>query len=88
MNDIYLSILLIIVGLFIGIGLILIINRFRVNNAEAKIKIYLDKAQKEADKVKRDMLFNAKEEAHKLKMDLKVRRANIPNSFSRDLGHG
>ena len=87
MNDIVLSVLLVIVGLFVGIGLTFIVNHFRVNNAEAKIKIYLDKAQKEADKVKRDMLFNAKEEAHKLKMDLekeiKEKKAEVKESEER-----
>ena len=87
MNDIVLSVLLVIVGLFVGIGLTFIVIHFRVNNAEAKIKIYLDKAQKEADKVKRDMLFNAKEEAHKLKMDLekeiKEKKAEVKESEER-----
>jgi len=87
MNDTYLSILLVIVGLFVGIGLTFIINHFRVNNAESKIKSYMDKAQKEAEKAKRDMLFNAKEESHKLKMDLdkeiKEKKAEIKESEER-----
>ena len=62
MDYTYLSILLVIIGLLVGIGLTFIINHFRVNNAESKIKVYLDKAQKEAEKVKRDMLLSAKEE--------------------------
>ena len=87
MSDTYLSILLVIVGLFVGIGLTFLINHFRVNNAESKIKSYMEKAQKEAEKVKRDMLFSAKEESHKLKMDLdkeiKEKKAEIKESEDR-----
>jgi len=87
MNDTYLSILLIIVGLFVGIGLTFIVNHFRVNNAEKKIKKLQEKAEKEAEKVKRDMLFSAKEDAHKLKMDLekeiKEKKAEIKESEDR-----
>ena len=43
MDYTYLSILLVIIGLLVGIGLTFIINHFRVNNAESKIKVYLDK---------------------------------------------
>ena len=70
MDNTILSILLIIIGLFLGIGFTFLINHFRVNNAESKIKTLSEKAQKESEKVKRDMLFEAKEEAHKLKMNL------------------
>lgn len=77
----------VIIGLFLGIGLTFLINHFRVNNAESKIKSYLEKAQKEAEKVKRDMLFSAKEESHKLKMDLdkeiKEKKAEIKESEER-----
>lgn len=69
MNSTILSILLGIAGIFIGIGLTILINHFRVNSAKNKIDDYKEKAQKEAEKVKRDMLFNAKEETHKLKVD-------------------
>ena len=87
MNSEMFSILLVIIGLFLGIGLTFLINHFRVNNAESKIKSYLEKAQKEAEKVKRDMLFSAKEESHKLKMDLdkeiKEKKAEIKESEER-----
>ncbi len=87
MNNTVFSILLVIIGLFLGIGLTFIINHFRVNNAESKIKQLSEKAQKDAEKVKRDMLFEAKEEAHKLKMDLdkeiKEKKAEIKESENR-----
>ena len=68
-NITILSILLGIAGIFIGIVATILINHFRVSNARDKINSYKAKAEKEAKKVKRDMLFNAKEESHKLKMD-------------------
>jgi len=64
------SILLVIVGLVLGVGLTFLINAFRVNNAQSKIKTLSEKAMKEAEKVKRDMLLEAKEESYKLKLEL------------------
>ena len=87
MNSTVFSILLVIIGLFLGIGLTFIINHFRVNNAESKINQLSEKARKESEKLKRDMLFEAKEEAHKLKMDLdkeiKEKKAEIKESENR-----
>ena len=68
MNSTVFSILLVIIGLVVGIVLTFVINKIRVNNAESKIKSLTEKAKKEAEKVKRDMLFEAKEESHKLKL--------------------
>ena len=87
MNSTMFSILLVIIGLFFGICLTFLINHFRVNNAESKIKIYAEKAQKESEKVKRDLLFEAKEEAHRLKMDfdkeMKEKKDEIKESENR-----
>ena len=87
MNKTVFSILLVIIGLVLGIALTFIINKIRVSNAESKIKKLNEKAQKEAEKVKRDMLFEAKEEAHKLKMDLdkelKEKKAEMKESENR-----
>ena len=87
MNSTIFSILLVIIGLFFGIGLTFLINHFRVNNAESKIKSLAEKAQKEYEKVKRDMLFEAKEEAHKLKMnfdkEMKEKKDEIKESENR-----
>lgn len=87
MDNTILSILLIIIGLFLGIGFTFLINHFRVNNAESKIKTLSEKAQKESEKVKRDLLFEAKEEAHKLKMNLdkeiKEKKSEIRESEER-----
>ena len=87
MNSIVLSILLGIAGIFIGIGVTILINHFRVNSARDKIEKFKEKAQKEAEKVKRDMLFSAKEESHKLKMDtekdIKEKKADIKEQEER-----
>ncbi len=87
MNSTVFSILLVIIGLVVGLLLTFLINHFRVNNAQSKIKSLSEKAQKEAEKVKRDMLFEAKEEAHKLKMDLdkelKEKKAEMKESENR-----
>ncbi|MDD3187034.1 MAG: ribonuclease Y [Bacilli bacterium] len=69
MNDIAISILLFLIGLFIGIILIFVINYIKGNSVSKKIESLLDKAKKEADKIKRDYLLEAKEEAHKLKIE-------------------
>ena len=87
MNSTLFSILLVIIGLVVGLVLTFVINRIRVSTAESKIKSLSEKAQKEAEKVKRDMLFEAKEEAHKLKMDLekelKEKKAEMKESENR-----
>ena len=87
MNSTVFSILLVIIGLVVGLVLTFVINKIRVSNAESKIKSLTEKAQKEAEKVKRDMLFEAKEEAHKLKMDLdkelKEKKAEMKESENR-----
>lgn len=87
MNDTLLSILLVIIGLLMGIGFTFLINHFRVNNAQSKIKLLNEDAIKEAEKTKRDMIFSAKEESHKLKMDLdkeiKEKKAEIKDAEER-----
>lgn len=69
MNNISFSILLGLVGLFIGILIMLIINYIKGEMASKKAEELLEKAKKEADKIKRDYLLEAKEEAHKLKIE-------------------
>ena len=63
------SILLFVLGLIIGIILILVINYLKNKTKEKNAESIIDKAKKEADKIKRDSLFETKEEIHKLKMD-------------------
>ena len=69
MDNIFFSILLGLIGLFIGIGIMLIINYIKGEMASKKAEAILEKAKKEADKIKRDYLLEAKEEAHRLKIE-------------------
>ena len=69
-NNIVLSILLVIVGLIIGAGIVFIINLIKKNNAKDKAKNLIEEAQKESERIKRDLIFEAKEESHKLKEEL------------------
>lgn len=69
MNETVFSILLFVLGLVLGIVILLVINFLKKKNDEKKADSIIDKAKKEADKLKRDSLFEAKEEIHKLKID-------------------
>lgn len=87
MNNVILSILLVLVGLFIGIILMFVINYIKGTNASKKIEALLEKAHKDADKIKRDYLLEAKEEAHKLKIEtdkeVKERKSEIKEAEDR-----
>lgn len=69
MDNMALSILLVLIGLFVGIISMFVINYIKGNRASKKVESILDKARKDADKIKRDYLLEAKEEAHKVKID-------------------
>ena len=70
MNNIVFSILLILIGLFVGIILMIILNSIKLMNASKKVQSLIDNAKKEADKLKRDSILEAKEENHRLKVEL------------------
>jgi ribonuclease Y len=70
MDNILFSILFGILGLFVGIMFMILLNYFKTSIASKKAEIILEKASKEAEKIKRDHLLEAKEEAHKLKIEL------------------
>lgn len=67
MDNILISILLVILGIIIGIVSVFIINYIKKNNTSKKISDILDKAQKEAEKLKKDYLAEGKEEIRVLK---------------------
>ena len=69
MNSFMLSILLVLIGIFIGVISILIFNYIKKNNANNKAEKIIEKAKKEADKIKRDTILETKEEVHKLKIE-------------------
>ena len=70
MNEIAFSILLVVIGLFVGIISVIIINYLRGINANAKSAKMLENAKKEAEKIKRESILESKEEAHKIKVEL------------------
>ncbi len=87
MNNIAFSILLVLIGLFIGAIIVFVINYMREESTSKKVDKMLEKARKDGEKVKRDYLLEAKEEAHKLKMEtdkeVKEKKAEIKESEER-----
>ena len=87
MNDIILSILLVMIGLFVGIIIMIVLNYVKNNLSGKKAESIIDKANKEADKIKRNYLLDAKEEAHKLKIEtekeIKEKKNEIKESEER-----
>ena len=70
MNNIIFSILLVLIGLFVGIIAMIILNTIKVSATDKKSQKLLENAKKEADKIKRDSILEAKEENHRLKIQL------------------
>lgn len=70
MSQVIFSILLIVIGLFVGIMLMFLFNYIKGNKAIDKSEKIINDAKKEADKIKRDNILDAKEEVHKLKIEL------------------
>ena len=70
MNNIIFSILLVLIGLFVGIIAMIILNSIKVSASDKKSQKILENAKKEADKIKRDSILEAKEENHRLKVQL------------------
>ena len=67
MNDTVFSILLVIIGLIVGAGATLLLNKLRGVNAKAQANKLIEKATREAEKAKRDGLLELKEESYKIK---------------------
>ncbi len=70
MDTLLISILTSVLGLSLGAGSVIVINRVKNKRINDKADNIIDKARKEADKIKREYLFEAKEEAHKLKLEV------------------
>lgn len=87
MNNIVFSILLILIGLFVGIIFMIILNSIKLMNASKKVQSLIDSAKKEAEKLKRDSILEAKEENHRLKVELeketKEKKQEIKDSEER-----
>ena len=69
MENILFPILLVLIGLFVGIILMFIFNYIKGINLSKKAENIIEKAKKEAEKIKRDYLLEAKEDAHKIKIE-------------------
>jgi ribonuclease Y len=67
MNSLAFSILLAVVGLFLGAFIMIIINKFKVSAAQREADKLIQNAKKEAEKAKRDGILELKEESYKLK---------------------
>jgi len=70
MNNIGISILLVIIGLVVGFVIAFIINNLRASMASKKAEKMIEQAKKEIEKLKRDAAMEQKEEARKSKMEL------------------
>ncbi|MBQ6285125.1 MAG: ribonuclease Y [Bacilli bacterium] len=67
MNNLAFSILLVVVGLFVGAIAVIIINKIRGNAAQKEADKLIQNAKREAEKAKRDGILELKEESYKLK---------------------
>lgn len=67
MNNTIFSILLVVVGLFVGAFIMLIINKLKVSAAQKEADKLIQDAKREAEKAKRDGILELKEESYKLK---------------------
>ncbi len=67
MNDVVFSILLVVVGLFVGATVVVLYNKFRVSAAQKEADKLIANAKKEAEKAKRDGILELKEESYRLK---------------------
>ena len=87
MPSVGISILLAIIGLVVGFVLNIILNSFKESNANRKVDAILDKARRDAEKLKRDQVLDTKEEIHKMKMDyekeLKEKKQELKDSEDR-----
>src|SRR5574344_1364115 len=67
MNDVIISILLVVVGLFVGAFIMLMVNKLKVSKAQKDADKLIQDAKKDAERTKRDGLLELKEESYKLK---------------------
>ena len=67
MDNNVISILLVIVGLFVGRLILMIVNKIKLFNSQKAADKLIQDAKKEAERVKRDGFLELKEESYKLK---------------------
>lgn len=68
-NKIFFS-LLFLIGLVVGFLLSILVNYIRKNLTSKVVKDMIEKARKDAEKTKREIILEQKEESHKLKLEL------------------
>ena len=87
MNDMIISILLVLIGFFVGIVAVFIINYIRGTHASKKIEKMLEDAKTSVEKIKRDYILEAKEETYKLKneaeREIKEKKSELKESEER-----
>lgn len=86
-KQIVFSALLILIGLILGIFLIILLSYIRRTKTTNKIKEMLEKARKEAEKIKREGILEQKEETHRLKLEfdkeLKEKKVDLKETENR-----
>lgn len=68
-QEVLLGSLFLIIGLVVGIILVIVIYYLKNKTQKSSSENLIEKAKKEAEKIKRDSLLEAKEEAYKLKLE-------------------
>ena len=67
MDNVIISIMLVVVGLLVGAFIMIIVNKLKVSAAQKEADKLIQDAKKEAEKAKRDGILELKEESYKLK---------------------
>ena len=87
MPDILISILLVLAGLIVGIIVMFIVNLIRKNHSGDKANKIVENARIEGEKIKKDYIAEAKNEANELKIkaeeEIKEKKAEIKESENR-----
>ncbi len=87
MNNYVMIILALLVGIFLGIIIIIVVNYLRNKNVENKATTMIEQAKKDAEKQKRDALLEIKEESYRLKQEtdkeIKEKKSEIKDSEER-----
>lgn len=69
MSEPIFSILLVLVGLFVGIIVMFIVNYIKGASASSKAEKIIESAKAESEKIKRNSILESKEEAYKIKLE-------------------
>ena len=91
MSEILFSILMFVLGLGLGIVILVIINNLKIKNSGNKAELIIEKAKKDADKLKRDAILEQNpynKHAYKLLCQIyrEKRHENMLNATIRKYG--